>query len=150
LNYAATNLRVQSWRGILSGGTRTKRVEYYWSGLFYFSPKSVSYEQNQLLFSYAISIYSTVRVGGRRWAPSTILLLTQIHFISDLKYSLCQKNTLCNEISNLYRRNISYTKNYVIVVIMRITVLWYVMVCSSLHALKNQTERSSEAHVSFC
>jgi hypothetical protein len=31
LNYAPTTLGVQSWREIICGGTRTKKVEYYWS-----------------------------------------------------------------------------------------------------------------------
>jgi hypothetical protein len=33
LNYTPTTLVVQSWREIISGGTRTKRVEYLWSRL---------------------------------------------------------------------------------------------------------------------
>jgi hypothetical protein len=31
LNYAPTTLGVQSWREIICGGTRTKKVEYRWS-----------------------------------------------------------------------------------------------------------------------
>jgi hypothetical protein len=31
LNYTPTTLGIQSWGEIISGGTRTKRVEYHWS-----------------------------------------------------------------------------------------------------------------------
>jgi hypothetical protein len=31
LSYTPTTLGVQSWREIISGGTRTKKVEYHWS-----------------------------------------------------------------------------------------------------------------------
>jgi hypothetical protein len=32
LNYTPTTLGVQTWTEIISGGTRTKKVEYHWSG----------------------------------------------------------------------------------------------------------------------
>jgi hypothetical protein len=33
MNYVPTTLGVQSWREIISGGTRTKKVEYHWPSL---------------------------------------------------------------------------------------------------------------------
>jgi hypothetical protein len=32
LDYTPTTLGVQSWREIISGGTRTKKVKYHWAG----------------------------------------------------------------------------------------------------------------------
>jgi hypothetical protein len=36
LNYTPIALGVQSWREITSGGTRTKKVQYHWSRIYWF------------------------------------------------------------------------------------------------------------------